>query len=64
MVPNGFSTYPMGSILLWILMVCLFTWVNRRMALKIHPLRADPSLQYPGRESVEDFYYSISNVRP
>lgn len=57
MFSSGVSTYSIESILLWILTMCLGTWVCRWTASKTHPVQADPSFQNPGRESAEDFYY-------
>jgi hypothetical protein len=55
MFPNGICS-PMESVLLFTLMTAV-AWVSQWTVLKTQPLQADPSLQNPGCESAEDFYY-------
>lgn len=55
MFPNG-TVSLMESLILWTLVTAL-AWLSQSTILKTRPLQADPSLQHPGCESVEDYYY-------
>jgi hypothetical protein len=55
MFPYGMHS-PMDSIIPWIL-ITASAWVIRCIAFDTHPLQADPLLERPASEWVEDFYY-------
>jgi len=57
MSPTGISTHSMDAVRLWTLILCLCTLLRSWTPWDARPLRADPSLQNPGRQSAEDFSY-------
>jgi hypothetical protein len=47
----------MESLFVWTVVTALVWRLSQSTILKARPLPADPSLQHPGCESVEDYYY-------
>ena len=56
MFPNS-TVSPMESLFVWTVVTALVWRLSQSTILKTRPLQGDPSLQHPGCESVEDYYY-------